>query len=599
MPERGASASREAFDWPLVVICFVLLAGIAVLRAWLTAKSTPLLDDTDDAMRLQTVRDLIAGQGWWDHVQHRLNAPFGAEIHWWHAIDAAIAGIILVLRPFAGTGAETLALYLWPMLLLFLLLALSGRLAYALGGREAMLPALILPLVSPAVLTEFSPGRIDHHSIQILLTLLMAWATVETIARPRFAILAALGAALSFAVGIEGLPSVASAILGMALIWVAKPERAQAMRAFGLTFGLGGIAVLVDQYPPERWFEPACDEISIVYTAFAVGVGAILVVLSWLPLGAARPWQRLALGGALAAGLALLLAKTFPLCLKGPYAALDPWLVQNWLDHISEAKPVWQSFAAAPIFTLGVAAPPLLGLAVVAARLLRGEPQKRGEWLLLGLFLLFAVVVMCAQIRGARLAMPLALPAAGWLVAMARRRYLMGRRLSGALGMVASWLGFAGFVLGLIATVATLPFDKAEAAAPANAAGNSDSCLMPEAFRTLAALPPARVMTPVDLGSHVLVHTPHAVVAAPYHRDQAGVRDAYRFFNDPLPEAHRVLLDRGVTLVAICPAMPEVRGLPSATPDSFARLYAEGRLPDWLVPVSPAGDVLKVFRVLP
>ncbi|MGN6101616.1 MAG: hypothetical protein ACTHOR_10750, partial [Devosia sp.] len=68
MPERGASASREAIDWPLVVICFVLLAGIAVLRAWLTAKSTPLLDDTDDAMRLQTVRDLIAGQGWWDHV---------------------------------------------------------------------------------------------------------------------------------------------------------------------------------------------------------------------------------------------------------------------------------------------------------------------------------------------------------------------------------------------------------------------------------------------------------------------------------------------------------------------------------------------------
>ena len=55
MPERGASASREAFDWPLVVICFVLLAGIAVLRAWLTAKSTPLLDDTDAATALTTL----------------------------------------------------------------------------------------------------------------------------------------------------------------------------------------------------------------------------------------------------------------------------------------------------------------------------------------------------------------------------------------------------------------------------------------------------------------------------------------------------------------------------------------------------------------
>ena len=55
---------------------------------------------------------------------------------------------------------------------------------------------------------------------------------------------------------------------------------------------------------------------------------------------------------------------------------------------------------------------------------------------------------------------------------------------------------------------------------------------------------------------------------------------------------------RGVTLVVICPQMPELRGLPDAAPDSFVRLYAADRLPTWLQPASGAGDALKVFRVL-
>src|SRR6185312_1306762 len=159
--------------------------------------TTPLVNDTDDAMRLVTVRDLLAGQDWWDHLQHRLDTPFGAEIHWSHLIDAAIGGLMLLLRPLAGSNAQTIALYAWPLLLLLALMSLCAVITFRLGGREAMLPAVVLPLLSPALIAEFSPGRIDHHSIQILLTLLMAWASIEALARPRFAALAGLAAALS------------------------------------------------------------------------------------------------------------------------------------------------------------------------------------------------------------------------------------------------------------------------------------------------------------------------------------------------------------------------------------------------------------------
>lgn len=591
-------APSDGFSWPMVFGGFVVVAGVAIARAILTTNTTPLLNDTDDAMRLTTVRDLMAGQGWWDHIERRLDVPYGGEIHWSHLPDAAIGGLIRLFSPF-GPMAETIAVYVWPTLLLLALLTLCARLAYALGGREAMLPAIILPLLSPALMTEFSPGRIDHHSIQILMTLLMAWGAIEAITRPRFAILAGLAGGMSFAIGVEGLPSIISAIIAIALAWVLRPERADALRWYGLSLGLSTVAAMVETWPPSRWLDVAFDEISIVYVAFAVGVGAILVLLSLLPLGGQRPWVRLVAGGVLAALLAVGLGIAFPQWREGPYAGLDPWLVHNWLDNIAEAKPIWESARGFDAFTIGIAVPPLLGLGAITWRLWKGPAEKRGEWLVLGLFLLIAVAVTCVQVRGARLATPLALPAAGWVIAAARQRYLSGERLTGALGMIGGWLGFSGLIVAIAVVLIHAPFTSAAAkAADAAAASEKSSCLMPNAFTALAALPPARIMAPVDLGSHLLAFTHDSVVAAPYQRAQRGVADAMHFFNNPIGSARAILAARGVTLVVVCPALPEMQGLPEAAPDSFVKLYAAGRLPDWLLPIGPPGGPLKIYRVV-
>ena len=104
-------------------------------------------------------------------------------------------------------------------------------------------------------------------------------------------------------------------------------------------------------------------------------------------------------------------------------------------------------------------------------------------------------------------------------------------------------------------------------------------------------------MAPIDLGSHLLLHTPHAVAAAPYHRSQQGVLDTFRFFNGPIDDAHKILAARGVTLVVICPAMKEVLGLVDHTPDSFVSLFAAGQLPAWLVDESLPGSPLRVYAV--
>jgi hypothetical protein len=592
----AASRGEDRFNWPLVLMAYavvVLFELGKVLHGWGT---TPLLKDTDDAMRLVTVRDLLAGQNWFDHTQYRLNTPYGAEIHWSHLVDAGIGGLVLLLRPVAGGLAETAAVLTWPLLLLLPMLALSARLAFRLAGRAAILPAVILTPLALATMNEFVPGRIDHDSIQILLLLLMALGAIEGLERSAFGWLAGAAAAVSLAIGIENLAGVVAAVLAFALMWVIRPARGPAMRSFGLSFGGGTVLMLALADPPTRWLVPAVDEISIVYATFAVGVAMILTLLSVLPLAAIPAWRRLALGGALGLVLAGALVAAFPITLGGPYAGLDPWLVHNWLDRITEAKSLWAGLGSLDAFAIGAAVPVALALGVIGFEVARGPGTQRDGWLVLGIFLGLAGVVMCVQIRGAALAEALIAAPAAMLILKARARYLARSRVVGALGMIVGWLGFAELPISVAALLLATPF---AASAAATSTPNIDACRLPQAYAPLAALPKARVMSLIDLGSHVLLHTPDSVVAAPYHRDQQGLLDAFHFFDGPIAAGRDILARRGVSLVVVCRGMPELTDPPSAAPDSFVRLFAADKLPGWLEEVSPPGAALTIYRVTP
>jgi hypothetical protein len=230
---------------------------------------------------------------------------------------------------------------------------------------------------------------------------------------------------------------------------------------------------------------------------------------------------------------------------------------------------------------------------------LRGRPEARGAWLIYGLFVLAAVIAMLFQIRAARMATPLAVPACAVLIAAARQIYLSNRRILSILGLAGSWLISAGIVVALVVNIA-LPAPPASARAGAGDMQKSiNACLAPSAFASLAAQPPERIMTPIDLGAHMLLFTPHSVVAAPYHRNAEGVRDAFRFFNEPIEVARSILEARGIGLVVICPSMTEVHGIVDYAPDSFVVLFAENRLPNWLADRSIPGEPLQVFAVMP
>ena len=591
-----ASPSRGP-DLRLVALVFAAAALILVIRTLFGRAELPFFADTDDAMRMVMARDFLAGQSWHDLTAHRLNTPFGAELHWSRLIDLPLALLVLVSTPFVGADLALVAAgYVWPLLLLALLLWLSALLAHRLVGPDGVLPALVLPVLSPAILAEFSPGRVDHHNVVILLTLAIIWTGIEAVRRPRFAIACGLLAATALAIATESLPTVAAAILVMGLLWVGDPAQARSMRRFGLAFAGGAMVHLALFRPPIRWLEPACDVLSPVYVAVALVVAAVFTLASLIPTPRAR-WQRLlVLGGLAILGMGAV-ALIYPQCLKGPYGELDPWLQANWIASIVEARPWFLTVTELPAYAIAVGVPALLATVVVVARLW-SVPEKRTEWAALLVFLVCTALVMLAQIRGARLAVMPAMPAAAWLIVTARQRYLASRRIGPIAGLVLSWLAFAGVVLSLLVT-AVVNVVPGRPQQMAEARDSKEPCLLPAAFADLAALPPERIMTPIDLGAHLLLFTPHEVVAAPYHRNQQGVRDTYRFINDPITDARAILAARGVGLVVLCPAMAELQGLPARAETSFANLYAAGSLPDWLVDVSLPGSTLQVFAVLP
>lgn len=588
-------AKTDRIDWRLVAVFFVVTAGGLILRS--IYGGMPLINDTDDAMRLVQVRDFLNGQGWYDLTQHRLDTPYGASMHWSRLIDAPIAGLIMVLRPFAGAWAETGAAYAYPLLILLGLFWVSAKLSIRLAGPEGVLPGLALPAFSLVTLADFPPGRFDHHSAQVLLLLVMALATIDALERPRRAIWAGIAAAVAIAIGIESLPGVISAILAFGLCWVLHRRHAAALQSFGSAFAAASLICLAIALPPERWLVPACDAISSVYAVAAVGTGIAFVALSVVNPTTMR--SRLVAGIIGGAALVAVVVALYPECLRGPYAALDPWLVRNWLNRIEEAQPAYVAVLGNPVYVIAVCVPALLALAVTVGQILRGEPASRPRWVAFAAFLAVAVIVAIVQVRAARFAATLSVPAGASLIVAARALYLKRPHIGSILGLVGSWIGHAGLGLALLIglALAIVSPGKPEPSASAKADPTEADCRQPTAFPALAALSPARVMAPIDLGSHLLLFTPHSVVAAPYHRGQDGVRDTFRFFNDPIEVARQILATRGIFVVVICPAMIELRGLPNAAPDSFVKLLPEGRLPAWLTETTPPGSVLRTFRV--
>jgi hypothetical protein len=595
----GAQTRRNGIEGWRLDLC-IALAGMAVLLAVEAAGGFASLGsmrgDNDSLLRLVQIRDLLAGQSWFDLMQHRMGPPGGFLMHWSRVVDVPVAALMLAGEAVGGSQAagEAFALVTWPLLTFGAALLLTVRIARALGGAEAVLPAAVIAGLTLYGLGLYAPGSLDHHNLQLALCLAMLWCLIEAGTHPRRAAGAGVAAALMLAIGMETLPFVALGCGLAALAYLASGRaiEARAASAFGFAFAVSALALLPAIVAPAQWWMAQCDAYSARFAVLATVGGLGLAGIALLARGRAVKWGAMAALGAVAGALVVTV---LPQCLGDPYAALDPRLKSYWLDWVSEAQPAWELARNQPADAIAAFATPLVALAVLVVRI-AGRGGDRAT-LLTGIFLAAAIAMAVWQIRGQTFALALAVPLlASWV---AERRRLAADGKGGAVPLLAAWL-ISFSTLWTAASHAAVKAIRPSPPVAATAAGGDATCQAAASFAALGALPPTRVLAISNLGSPILAYTGHSVLAGPYHRNVVGNLTALDAQTGPAAAARAIVERDGIGLVAVCAANPESRMLAQRAPDGLLADLMGGKVPDWLKPVGPSGvDALTLYRVEP
>lgn len=573
---------RVALAWSMIAALLLVtnLGGILAHR----------FPDPDDTLRLIQVRDLLAGQGWFDVTQYRIDAANGGvAMHWSRLVDLPIAAVVLALRGLVGQpAAEMTALIVVPLFTFGIAMLLAARIAWRLLGDEAAGFACLAMALSVPVIEQLRPMRIDHHGWQIVCVLAVMNALMAR--RPIIGGWAAgIAMAIWLSVSIEGLP-LAAAICGVtALRWLRDRHdsawfvgtmqglAAGSAAIFALTRGFGDLA-------------QHCDAISPAHLGvFAVGAAAATGMARLEPL----PRFAQVTGFALIAALGFVTLQGFaPACTTGAFSQLDPLVESFWYVGVAEGMPIWQQ---SPAVALQVGIPPLVAMLACLRLAGRSGGWLRSWWyeyalILVAAFAISIFVVRAGAVAGALSAVPLGWQVREWLRS-ARNRRRPARRA----------LVMAGMALALLPA---LPLTLLTIARPAQAAiGAADSprvsaCRIEDNAAMLGVLPAGEILAPLDIGPQLLLESHHSVVATGHHRGNAGMRTTIGVFLGSADDARAVLAERGTRYVAICPDLGEPSRYLLAAPNGLMADLVSDRVPAWLEPVSVPGDGrLEVWRI--
>jgi hypothetical protein len=567
--------------------------------------------EPDNAMRLVRIRDMLGGQGWFDNIQQRLNAPDGTPMHWAQWIDALLAAPIALLTPLIGQAAAEIAVaFAWPLGLLGVFMFLVVRVAGEVGARDGLrreakwAGAILAALAFPAI-DKFAPGSFDHHNVELVLGM----AAVLGLIHMRTSRVAAVGAGVALGVAMataaEGAPLVAAGLGVAGVLWLFQPGVfANGLRWLGIGVATSSAVMLAVLVPAPDWAKPVCDAMGAPFASFGVLGGGVAIALSFLPFLATDSLiKRIASGAILGAAALAALYLLYPQCAGGGYAAVGEDMSTLWMSQISEARSLVSLATTDVALMLSVAGAALAGL-VAAGFYMRSHWRAEHGWILLA-FLVISVVVMFWQIRGSAFATAFAVPFGAWAVVIARRVY---RARASAIHALA----FAGVAAGSAAAAWASAGDALQStlisrqtlASYEVRVGDSKACTTPEAFRTLRAAPTGNILNQFALGSGALVWSDHSVMAAPYHRNSEGTMTVIQAMRSGVEQARETVLASAADYVLVCPATPETafyarNAAEGVAPDqTLSAMLGRGEVPDWLAPVDLGASPLRLYRIV-
>jgi len=593
LTERRRRAFTPAF-LSRVAIAWIAISAVLVAIRW-SALSSGQFPDSDDIMRLIQVRDLLAGQSWFDVTQYRVDAVNGGvPMHWSRIVDIPIVLTILALTPFVGAAsAETAALVIVPLLTLGLTLLLCARIAWRLLGDEVTTLTILVMAISLPILFKFGPMRIDHHGWQIVCALV---AVNGLTARSDKVAGRMIGASLAvwLAISIEGLPVAAMFFAVLGLRWLQRHGDHVALVSAIRTLAVTSAALFV---ATRGIFDYAtyCDAISPLHIAMFGWAAMVLTTTSRIrPIGPGLIW-----GGMIVAagGAGAMLLTAAPQCVTGGgFAQLDPLVAYYWHSNVLEGMPIWRQ---EPDIALRFMVGPLIGLIAAVNLIGQSRDWTRRFWREYALILMASVLVSVFIARAGSLACALAAPPLAWQLRVWLLSFRSSRR---PVSRVTAMAGLA------IALIPTLPLIVLTKAMPAEASGGEPQdagalasyrpdCRVERAAEVLEPLAPGEVFASFELSPYLLF-ADHTVVATSHHRGNEGMRFLIATSLGSSDAARKALVERGTEYVALCPEQAEARLYSKAAPDGFVAALRGDTVPDWLEPLPVRnGSTLRLWRV--
>lgn len=583
--------------WLIVLTYFLITAGIIFFGNLFTATDYVGIDN-DDTMRLVEVRDLLAGQGWFDLMQYRLGLTGGTLMHWSRVIDLPIATLISFFGLFLSPeGAERVALAIWPLSLLFPLFAATALAGRRMGGEATMHISLLMAALLAYGSSRFYPGAIDHHNVQLVLTMVIVAMLLDPKHRASNYAVAGACAAFAIAIGAETTPLIAATALAVALSWAIIGEAFRdAAKAFGLSLTLTISALFFLTVPSSSYSLVTCDSLSLGFYGLAA-IGGTLLFLSASAASALSRGKRLAL---LAVnGIAILSTASVlaPQCLQSPLANLDPLLVKLWLNHVGEARSFFVQMRTEPEGLGAFYAPGLLAMGVCLYRIIKG--QKAGPHAVLFLLVLICWGISLIQLRVAVFANLIAIPVLALTIANLRAAAMQKPSSSKSLSYLVVFAISTPLIWALTASWSVTGWNMISGRNVA-AVGANTACVSREDFAQLAKLPATVVAAPVDSGAPILRFTDHRVLSAPYHRNQGGMLAEIHIGLSSPVEAEAFLRGEDVGILAFCPTDVGTTNLITAAPDGLYASLKRGVVPDYLeaLPKDETSS-LQLYRVSP
>jgi hypothetical protein len=210
-------------------------------------------------------------------------------------------------------------------------------------------------------------------------------------------------------------------------------------------------------------------------------------------------------------------------------------------------------------------------------------------------FLTAAILVSFWQVRGTFFSLPFATIPLSLLIGTARRRAYETSSTRRQLVMAAAWIVSLNLIWQFAAAGVLAATEGGD-----ESAEKAEQCYKNADYAILSGLPSSTVLAVSNLGTAILRHTPHRVLAGPYHRNMDGNRATLDAFIGPLDASREIVRANGIGLLAFCRGNPETGFLSESAPNGLLAKLVAGDPPDWLeiVPESK-GKPLEIYRVVP